>query len=374
MAEDNTEQQRTIAATTVKEIQTAIFNWYDLHGRKTLPWQHNRTCYRVWLSEVMLQQTTVKTVIPYFERFTECFPTVKQLAEAHIDQVLHLWSGLGYYSRARNMHKAAQMVMNEFGGDFPEQINDLQRLPGVGRSTAGAIMALGRGTRAAILDGNVKRLLCRLYAVAGWSGRAAVSKQLWQLAELHTPATRLPDWTQAVMDMGATLCTRTRPACERCPVQPWCQAWARQAQNLYPQPRPRKETPLRQTRMLMCVNGDHEVLLQKRPARGIWGGLWSFPELSVESELHTALGEQLNIDITCHEVWPRFRHTFSHYELDIEPVRLTVEARDLALGSENESIWLPLSPCHAEPGIGAGKAIGLAAPVQKLLAQLCTTL
>ena len=226
--------------TQTATIQQAILSWYDQNGRKHLPWQQNINPYRVWLSEVMLQQTTVTAVIPYFERFTERFPSVQGLAAADVDDVLHLWSGLGYYSRARNLHKAAQMVVNEFGGAFPENLDDLQKLPGVGRSTAGAIASISMGIRAPILDGNVKRVLARLHAVPGWPGKSSVAKVLWEISDDYTPNERLPVWTQAMMDMGATLCTRSKPKCESCPIEQWCDAHAQGKETSFPESKPKK--------------------------------------------------------------------------------------------------------------------------------------
>ncbi len=341
-------------------IQQAILSWYDIHGRKTLPWQQNINPYRVWLSEVMLQQTTVAAVVPYFERFTESFPNVADLAAADVDSVLHLWSGLGYYSRARNLHKAARMIVSEFGGHFPDSPEDLQKLPGVGRSTAGAIASISMGIRAPILDGNVKRVLCRLHALQGWPGKSAVAKELWTLAEKYTPDSRLSDWTQAMMDMGATLCTRSKPDCASCPISQWCEAHAQGKEMDFPEPKPRKVLPEKQIRMLMLVNTHGEVLLEKRPPVGIWGGLWSFPELSVDTELQIHTEEQLGLTISEPELWNRFRHTFSHYHLDIEPVKAFVISTDDQV-ADNQKHWHPIRE------LGQMSSIGLPAPVQNLL-------
>ncbi|WP_281647706.1 A/G-specific adenine glycosylase [Parendozoicomonas sp. Alg238-R29] len=345
-------------------IQEAILSWYDQNGRKHLPWQQDITPYRVWLSEVMLQQTTVAAVIPYFERFIEKFPDVADLAKANEDAVLQLWSGLGYYSRARNLHKAARMVIDDFGGKFPQNLDDLQKLPGVGRSTAGAIASISMGIRAPILDGNVKRVLARLHAVEGWPGKSSVAKELWLISEKYTPNERLPAWTQAMMDMGATLCTRSKPKCESCPVERWCEAHAYGKETSFPESKPKKVLPEKHVRMLMLVNSHGEVLLEKRPPVGIWGGLWSFPEFEVDGEVDDELRpfaeDKLGMALTEPEVWESFRHTFSHYHLHIEPVKAFTEARGHSV-ADSETRWHPFSEV---------KALGLAAPVTRLLSRL----
>ena len=335
-------------------IQNAIFDWFEHHGRKHLPWQQNITPYRVWLSEVMLQQTTVAAVIPYFERFVERFPTVADLASGDLDDVLQLWSGLGYYSRARNLHKAAQMVVTEFHGEFPHSLEELQKLPGVGRSTAGAIASISMELRAPILDGNVKRVLTRLHAVQGWPGKTSVANTLWQLADTYTPNHRVADWTQAMMDMGATLCTRSKPACARCPVNQWCLAYAEGNPTRYPESKPKKTLPERQTRMLMLINKHGEVLLEKRPPTGIWGGLWSLPEIGDD------LQQWQEITLLMPELWSSFRHTFSHFHLDIEPVKAFTNSESCYIGEDNRC-WFPLEEAIA---------LGLAAPVKNLLLRL----
>lgn len=236
-----------------------LLRWYDRHGRKDLPWQRARTPYTVWVSEVMLQQTQVATVIPYFERFMARFPDVRTLADAPLDAVLAHWSGLGYYSRARNLHRAAQQIRDRHGGVFPEDMDAIAALPGIGRSTAGAILAQALGQRHAILDGNVKRVLTRHRAIAGWPGQSAVERRLWEIAEAETPHARVADYTQAIMDLGAMVCTRARPRCGACPVADDCAARAAGTVSRYPAPKPRKTLPVRQTRMLLVTNGEGEV-------------------------------------------------------------------------------------------------------------------
>ncbi|MCC4308375.1 A/G-specific adenine glycosylase [Alcanivorax marinus] len=341
----------------------AVLAWYDQHGRNDLPWQHPRTPYRVWVSEIMLQQTQVATVIGYFERFMATFPDVHALAAADVDQVLHLWTGLGYYARARNLHKAARQLVEEHGGDFPETVEEVATLPGIGRSTAGAILAQSRGVRAPILDGNVKRVLARLHAVPGWPGKKPVENRLWELAERHTPDARLADYTQAVMDLGATLCTR-RPDCPRCPVIHLCQAHADGNPQDYPGRKPAKDKPVRATRMLILQDNQGRVWLEPRPPSGIWGGLWCFPQLDAspdnpEDARDDAL-ERRGLTAGHQENLPGFRHTFSHFHLDIEPRLIRVDSHGEAV-QDAEGRWV--SP--ADPG-----ELGLAAPVKKLLDQL----
>jgi len=251
-----------------------VLAWYDSHGRRHLPWQQDTTPYRVWISEIMLQQTQVSTVIPYYERFLQRFPDVQALAAAPIDEVLHLWTGLGYYARARNLHKAAQLLVERFDGEFPETVEEVAGLPGIGRSTAGAILSLSRQQRAVILDGNVKRVLSRFHAV-GDTG-SAQEKILWQHAEAHTPQKRVHHFNQVMMDLGATVCTRAKPACLLCPLQSHCAALKEGEPTAYPAKKAARAVPEKSTTLLVLLNAEGEVLLEQRPPAGIWGGLWSF--------------------------------------------------------------------------------------------------
>jgi len=341
-----------------------LLSWFQQHGRKELPWQQSPTPYRVWVSEIMLQQTQVATVIPYFDRFMARFPDINALAEADQDEVLHLWTGLGYYARGRNLHKAARQIRDECGGKFPTELEQVMALPGIGRSTAGAILSLSMGQRHAILDGNVKRVLTRHYAIAGWPGTPAVEKQLWQLAEQHTPAQACAAYTQAIMDLGATVCRRSKPLCPLCPQQQSCEALGQGVQNQLPSPRPKKQLPTRITTMLMLSGGEGRVLLQQRPPTGIWGGLWSFPQLDQDNPSDAkirrwckeALGHQASIT----ERWPVLRHTFSHFHLEIEPVRLQCKKTLARIAEHNTTWYVPAAPA----------ALGLAAPVKQLLSQL----
>jgi A/G-specific adenine glycosylase len=343
---------------TAFAFSDAVLAWYDQHGRKDLPWQQPRLPYRVWVSEIMLQQTQVTTVIGYFQRFMAAFPDVHALAAAEVDQVLHLWTGLGYYARARNLHKAARQLVDRHGGEFPDTVEEVATLPGIGRSTAGAILAQSRGVRAPILDGNVKRVLARLHAVPGWPGTKPVENRLWELAEQHTPQQRLADYTQAIMDLGATLCAR-RPDCPRCPVASLCQAHANGNPLDYPGRKPAKDKPTRQTRMLILQNHQGRVWLEPRPPSGIWGGLWCFPQLDSHGLESEALDERGLTTWECESLTP-FRHTFSHFHLDIQPRLLRVDSTGHAL-QDASGRWVD----PAAPG-----ELGLAAPVKKLLEQL----
>lgn len=342
-----------------KNFSQAVLTWFDKHGRKHLPWQQNRTPYRVWVSEIMLQQTQVATVIPYYERFMESFPTVESLAAATQDEVLSHWAGLGYYARGRNLHKCAQTIVDQHQGEFPLSVEELEALPGIGRSTAGAIISLSSGQRAVILDGNVKRVLARHHGVEGWPGQTAVLNTLWDYAEEHTPEKRCDDFNQAMMDLGATLCTRSKPDCPSCPLKSTCYALAENRQTDFPGKKPKKETPVKTTQWLVMHNNQGQFYLEQRPSEGIWGGLWSFPEVDTEvdaqphCETYYGSVEQL-------EVVPPFRHTFSHYHLDINPSLVHIEKPTLEV-REGEQGWF--SPRELSQ-------MGLAAPVKKLLKQL----
>ncbi len=335
-------------------FSTRVLHWFDQHGRKHLPWQQQITPYRVWLSETMLQQTQVATVIPYFERFIDQFPRVEDLAAAELDQVLHLWTGLGYYARARNLHRCARQVTDELGGEFPRSVEALSALPGIGRSTAGAIASIGMGIRAPILDGNVKRVLARHAAIEGWPGQSAVLKRLWALAEQYTPEQRLADYTQAMMDLGALVCTRSKPQCTLCPLAADCLAHQRGLTDRLPTPKPKKTLPIRQVYLLMQLNRYGELKLEQRPASGIWGGLWSFPELDFDTDLEAELA--LRFPGAPFQRWQPFNHRFSHYQLEIHPVLIQADG-PRTLGEARYCWYNPAAP----------QALGLAAPVKKLL-------
>ncbi len=343
-----------------KSFAARVLAWYDRHGRVDLPWQRDIDPYRVWLSEIMLQQTQVSTVIPYFQRFTAELPSVEALAAAPLDRVLHLWTGLGYYARARNLHKTALLVASELGGRFPDTVTELERLPGIGRSTAGAIVSIAYRKRAPILDGNVKRVLARHQAIPGWPGESAVLNRLWQVSEAVTPHRRVADYTQAIMDLGATLCTRARPDCQTCPVADDCRARQTGDITSYPGRKPRKSLPTKQTLMLVFRDGHGRVLLERRPPTGIWGGLWSFPEIDHEDGVENIAAR---IGIQVGEVRPgaQRRHTFSHYHLDYTPLVISAVPRGRV--AEDNFRWLNPS---------APQTLGLPAPVAALLAELAT--
>lgn len=343
------------------DFHSRVLAWYVQHGRRDLPWQEDPTPYRVWISEIMLQQTQVATVIPYYLRFMTRFPDVAALARASLDQVLHHWSGLGYYARARHLHAAAGIIADRHAGHFPGQFDEVLALPGVGRSTAGAILSLACGQRHPILDGNVKRVLARFHAIDGWTGHTRVQQVLWKLAEQHTPHSRVDEYTQAMMDLGATVCMRTQPLCGDCPLNRDCRACASGQQADYPAPRPRRDLPVRQTRMLLVCNTSGEVLLEKRPPVGIWGGLWSFPEMTVSDPVDAWCRRTLGIEVRDSAQWPVVRHTFSHFHLDITPVLVAAEKGVAMIMEGNDRLWYN-SASQAERGF--------AAPVDRLLQRL----
>lgn len=341
----------------MNDFAKKLLAWYDTNGRKDLPWQKDINAYRVWVSEIMLQQTQVSTVIDYYERFMTQFPDVDSLANAKLDQVLHLWTGLGYYARARNLHKTAQRVRDEFNSQFPDDIDVMQELPGIGRSTAAAILSIANHQAHAILDGNVKRVLTRVHAVEGWPGDNKVTKALWQLAEQYTPKKRVADYTQAIMDLGATLCTRSSPNCEQCPMQSNCQAFSLDKMTEYPHKKPKKEKPIKSTVQLMIIEDD-KVLLEKRPLTGIWGGLHCFIECEAIEGIKKHCQQLLGYDIAIIEKWVKFRHTFSHYHLDIQPVLLSINKQSDKIMDSERFFWYKL---------GQTNECGLAAPVKRLL-------
>jgi A/G-specific adenine glycosylase len=336
-----------------------LVNWQRRHGRHDLPWQGTRDPYRVWLSEIMLQQTQVETVIPYYERFLARFPSLKSVAHAPLEDVLRLWAGLGYYTRARNLHRAAQALVQEHGGTFPQEREALEALPGIGRSTAAAIAVLAFGAREAILDGNVKRVLARHFAVGGYAGNAAVEQKLWALADSLLPARNIEVYTQSLMDLGATLCTRGSPACGRCPLASSCVALARGKVSSYPAPRPRKPTPERSIAMLLLMHAG-EILLERRPPAGIWGGLWSFPEMPVGGKIPAHCAAHLGCDVEAPLALEPVRHGFTHFTLDIRPYRCEV-LRLRPRAAQPGTVWLALEEA---------RDAAVPAPVKKLLLRL----
>ena len=347
-------------------METSVFahlvlDWSARHGRKDLPWQRDPSPYRVWVSEVMLQQTQVAVVIPYFERFMGQLPTVAALAAAPLDQVLHLWSGLGYYARARNLHKAAGLILTRHGGELPRDLAPLELLPGIGRSTAGAILSLALGQRQVILDGNVKRVLARAFAVPGWPGQAWVLNRLWDLAAACTPQTEVAAYNQAMMDLGATLCTKAAPACELCPLAGRCAALAQGEPTAFPAAKPRREVPVRQVCLLVLVGPEGEVLLERRPPAGVWGGLWSLPECAIDADPDDWCHRHLGLTPGRVEKLKPRRHSFSHFRLDIQPLRIALDRPPEHLADDERHTWYDL---------GRPAPLGLAAPVARILSEL----
>ena len=348
------------AGRTLGPIARPLLAWYDRHGRKDLPWKRGNDPYPVWLSEVMLQQTQVSTVIPYFETFLARFPTIQTLAAAKLDAVLHQWTGLGYYARARNLHKAAQAIVREHNGKFPRDLETVQGLPGIGRSTAGAILALAFNQRHAILDGNVKRVLARYHAIdAPLTGRD-METRLWELAERHTPTARVADYTQAIMDLGATLCRRGQPECPRCPLARHCAAHRLGIAPQLPRPPVRAALPVKRIYMVLVRDRKGRVLLQRRPPAGIWGGLWGLPECRTKPN-DGWLHDEYGLDVQLGQPWPRLRHSFSHFHLDITPVPARVTGSARRAMETGETVWYNTALPDER---------GLAAPVKRLLAQL----
>lgn len=339
-----------------------VLTWFDIHGRKNLPWQHAKTPYTVWVSEIMLQQTQVKTVIPYYQRFMQRFSDVLSLANAEQDEVLHHWTGLGYYARARNLQKAAQVIRDEHDGQFPQKIDQLIALPGIGRSTAGAILSLACGQHHSILDGNVKRVLARYFTVEGWPGNKKVETSLWQYADNLTPKKRTGDYTQAMMDMGATLCTRSQPKCDECPLHTDCLAFVQGRQTELPHKKPKKTIPVKSTVMLIPM-WQKQVLIYKRPPAGLWGGLWGFHEVKEQDDI-AQKASSLSLQDFQQQSLEAFRHTFSHFHLDIQPVLLHLKEQPIGQVMEDTQMWFDLS----QP-----QNVGLAAPTKKLFSTIHTS-
>jgi A/G-specific adenine glycosylase len=339
----------------VKDFADRLIRWHRHHGRHDLPWQNTRDPYRVWLSEIMLQQTQVATVIPYYLRFLERFPQLADLADAPQEEVMALWSGLGYYARARNLHAAARTVMAEHAGAFPRQATQISQLPGIGRSTANSIATFCFGANAPILDGNVKRVLCRAFGIEGFPGSTSVEKRLWALAEELMPAHRGAIYNQAQMDLGATICTRGKPRCEACPLDERCIAHATGRTAELPQAKPRRAIPLRHATLLVLLDGDR-VLLETRPPAGIWGGLQSLPELPEGVDAQEWVERRFACRMLAVSPAPTFVHVFSHFKLHITPLTCRVECLPATL--EPTFFWVRY---------GDLAAAGLPAPVRRLL-------
>lgn len=335
-----------------------LLGWWDNNGRKDLPWQQPRTPYRVWISEIMLQQTQVATVIPYFDRWMQTFPTLSSLAAAALDEVLALWSGLGYYARARNLHQAAKRCMQDFAGELPASAKALSALPGIGLSTANAIVSQSTDRPAAVLDGNVRRTLARHAAIEGWTGKAAVQKRLWQAAEDRLPTRRGADYTQAIMDLGALVCTRTSPSCNQCPVSLDCRALQQDRAEHYPSPKPPTRITDRTICMLILRDSENRVLLEKRPPSGIWGGLWSLPEGNSIENIETNLG----LTAANLHALPPLEHRLSHIRMLIQPSIATVGSAT-SVKCSAEQHWFTLND---------QSDLGLPKPVSDLLKKVST--
>ena len=326
-----------------------LLKWFDQHGRKNLPWQHPRSPYCVWISEIMLQQTQVKTVIEYFTRFIERFPDVASLANASVDEVLVYWAGLGYYSRARNLHRCAQILHNEYDDQFPQTLEELQGLPGIGQSTAAAIMAQAFKKHAVILDGNVKRILARYHCVSGELNQKSTLEKLWKFAAQHTPKIRITDYTQAIMDLGALVCTRTKPKCHECPLAFSCEAFKTEQVLNFPTPKSVKDLPKRSYFFIIFLNKKNELLLQRQPDIGIWGGLWSLPTL-----------EALDPEII-YEPLPFIEHRFTHFHLSLKPVICkNYGQKSFKVTENNQSEWVGIDACFLK---------ALPTPIKKILQQ-----
>jgi A/G-specific adenine glycosylase len=352
---------RAMTETFAPRLAPALLAWWDRHGRRDLPWQQDPTPYRVWVSEIMLQQTQVATVLRYYDAFLAGFPDVTALADAEPDAVLHRWSGLGYYARARNLHRAARQVRDEHGGRVPTDFGVLASLPGIGRSTAGAILSLADHQRHPILDGNVKRVLSRVFRVEGYPGDAAVAKKLWALADQCTPAERVANYTQAIMDLGASVCARRKPACPLCPLASGCIAHRDGVAASLPARKPAKARPRKATVVLICVRPDGAVLLERRPDAGIWGGLWGLPEIADPDGAASWCATAFGAAPLRQRVRPVLQHGFSHFDLDMTPVELQVPAPPPQAMEADRWLWYKTD---------APARIGLAAPIAKLLSSL----
>jgi len=336
-----------------------LLHWFELHGRHNLPWQQNRNLYRVWVAEIMLQQTQVTSVIPYYLHFMRSFPDIDTLAAATAEEVLAHWAGLGYYSRARNLHKTARKVVAQYQGNFPQCYDDVLALPGIGPSTAAAILAQALNQPHAILDGNVKRVLCRYHAIEGWSGQRHIEKCLWQKAIEHTPQQRAGDYAQAIMDLGATVCTRSSPQCTSCPLSRDCVALSSDKTGDLPTRKPGKVLPVREKRFLVIQQRKAGVLMEKRPASGIWGGLWSLPETDLEEDVIQVCEQRWGLKVAQINELAAFRHTFSHFHLNISPCVITLNTLPRQVNDALSYQWQ-----HPQ------EVLAVAAPVRYILDEL----
>lgn len=344
---------------TKPDFSSRLIAWQKQHGRHDLPWQNTRDPYAIWVSEIMLQQTQVAAVIGYYARFMQRFPTIQDLAAANQEEVLQYWSGLGYYSRARNLHHAAQTIMDEHAGEFPQNFEAIQQLSGIGRSTAAAIVSFAFNQVQTILDGNVKRVLTRHFLIEGWPSTPKIEKHLWGLAESLLPEEDMVAYTQGLMDLGATICTRSKAKCEQCPLNKTCGAFAQNRVKALPTSKPKKAIPQKQTTMMVILSGN-EVLLEKRPPSGIWGGLWSLPEINMQDIASEIALTRFGLNTEADEPLANIQHGFTHFKLDITPQPLRLTSKPLQAHAPN-LIWLPI-----EDAIGAA----LPTPVRNILLKL----
>jgi A/G-specific adenine glycosylase len=341
-----------------EQFSLPLLNWFAVNGRKNLPWQLPRSPYRVWISEIMLQQTQVQTVIPYFERFMQRFPNIQDLAQAAEDDVLSLWSGLGYYSRARNLHHTAQIIESEYRGIFPQDLLLLKQLPGIGASTAAAILSQAFNLPTAILDGNVKRVLTRIFRVNGYPEQAFVKKNLWELADLCMPQEHCADYTQAIMDLGATCCTTKKPNCPNCPLHNNCLALKYEEQHLYPTRKIKKTVPIHQQQLLVLSNSQEQIYLEKRPPTGLWGGLWCLPSLDQDNCPLDFIWNEYDLTGETPQPLIAFKHRFSHFHLEINALSIKTQSRGNKL-TEAKGRWFAKKDLST---------LGLAQPTSKILA------
>lgn len=338
-----------------------LLAWYRKHGRHNLPWQKNPTPYRVWISEIMLQQTQVTTVIPYYHRFMRSFPSLKSLALANIDEVLSHWSGLGYYARARNLHSAAIILHNKYHGRFPKTVEALSTLPGIGLSTAGAIASFSMQLPATILDANVKRVLTRYFAIEGWPGKSDIHQQLWEIAKKHTSKKDTNHYNQGIMDLGATICKRTKPQCLLCPLSKECKAHKQGREMDFPYRKKAVARPTREIRVLLLQQNSGKILLERRPPAGIWGGLWGFPECSLDEDITQYCQKHYQVNVLHYENWKIINHQFSHFRLKINPMLLNVNSSTSQIMDSDSRLWYNIA--DTLPG-------GVSTPVKTLLEQL----
>ncbi|NKB46513.1 MAG: A/G-specific adenine glycosylase [Legionellales bacterium] len=342
------------------QIQQRLLDWYANHGRKHLPWKQPLTPYRVWVAEVMLQQTQVATVLPYYERFIQRFASVEDLAAAALDDVLQLWAGLGYYSRARNLHRTAQIIISDHGGQFPDELTLLRKLPGIGEYTAGAIVSFAFQRQASIVDGNVKRVISRLHALPDWPGQSQTHRLIWDIATHYTPKQQCHLYNQAIMDLGSLVCTPNQPDCSQCPWQIFCIAHQRQQTDCFPVKKPTVAKPTQERYFLLLKNPQQQILLEKRPPTGIWGGLWSLPECSLTQNISHWCKQYYGLSIHQQSPLPTFKHSFSHYHLMIHPIALDVSQTINVIRDGGQTCWYDQAQAITQ---------GIPKPVKYLLEQ-----